>query len=194
MSDHEPEQPEREHERSPERITFAEAGRRLGRTADAVRMGANRGAIATVTVDGRRWVVWPQPERSEQGEPEHERSPRSDRSDAAPDIEPQLLRELVDELRAELADVRTDRDHWRAQAERLTGLLEADRVIALQSGAVDVDVDVDADAIEAATEQAQERAPEALQRDELQHAGDGTSQPSAPVRIGRWLRGLVPFP
>lgn len=144
---HEPERTEPEHERSgeqePEQITFAEAGRRLGRSADAVRMAANRGAVVTVSRGGRRWVIWPQPE---QGEHEHERSAERESEQPEPRARSPRdpgagLAELVAQLQADLADARADRDHWRDQAERLVMLMQADRAVALQDSAGVVEIE-----------------------------------------------------
>ncbi len=71
------EHPERTANEPPEHLTFAEAGERLGISADAARMRANRGKLITVEVEGSRLVVWPQPA------PEHPNEPRTERTGSA---------------------------------------------------------------------------------------------------------------
>jgi hypothetical protein len=48
----------------PERLTYAEAGARLGISANAVRMRVVRGTLVSVRVNDRPFVLWPQPERA----------------------------------------------------------------------------------------------------------------------------------
>lgn len=50
----------------PEHLTFAEAGERLNISVDAVRMRVKRGRLASVRVNNRTFVVWPQPDHVEQ--------------------------------------------------------------------------------------------------------------------------------
>lgn len=49
-----------------EHLTFAEAGERLNISVDAVRMRVKRGKLASVRVNERTFVLWPQPQVIEQ--------------------------------------------------------------------------------------------------------------------------------
>src|SRR5215208_3109977 len=76
-----PEPDERTANEPPEHLTFAEAGERLGLSADAVRMRAKRGKLATVRIHDRPYVLWPQPPPAEQAnEPRTERTAFANRS------------------------------------------------------------------------------------------------------------------
>ena len=53
---------ERSANSSPEHLTFAEAAERLNITNDAVRMRVRHGKLASIRVNERTFVLWPQPE------------------------------------------------------------------------------------------------------------------------------------
>ncbi len=98
----------------PQTVTIAQAARILGIHRRTVERRIKSGEIATVTAAGRRMVVLG-------AEPSSEPAPRSDatpeRRDtdtAAPDAA------LLSELRARIADLETDRDHWRQTAADLS--------------------------------------------------------------------------
>src|SRR5215211_3062230 len=57
---------ERTPNEPPEHLTFAEAAERLNITADAVRMRVHRGKLASIRVNERTFVLWPQPAVAEQ--------------------------------------------------------------------------------------------------------------------------------
>jgi hypothetical protein len=61
----------------PERLTYAEAGARLGISPNAVRMKVARGTLVSVRINDRPYVLWPQPERAH--EP-HETNARARRT------------------------------------------------------------------------------------------------------------------
>jgi hypothetical protein len=77
------EPPERTANEPPEHVTFAEAAERLNITADAVRMRVHRGRLASIRVNERTFVLWPQPERlheqhAERTRTEHRAAVQSD--------------------------------------------------------------------------------------------------------------------
>jgi len=72
------EQSERTPNEPIEHLTFVEAAERLGSTPDAVRMRARRGKLATVRLDERTFVLWPQPDRAE-----HANEQRTERTGSA---------------------------------------------------------------------------------------------------------------
>ena len=140
-----PEPPERTANEPPEHLTFAEAAERLNVTADAVRMQVHRGKLASVRVNERTFVVWPQPSRGEQtNEPRTERTGSEHRSAVQDDarLEAARLQGELTEVRARLADAQADRDRWHASAtvaierynhdmQEMRGLLGREQVIAL---------------------------------------------------------------
>jgi len=88
----------------------------LGISADAVRSRIKRGTLETVREGGRVFVVLGgadraqptnRPEATDQPTEGYTPGPQEDRTG-----------ELVDLLRAQLEDLRTDRDAWRDQARR----------------------------------------------------------------------------
>ncbi len=134
------EHPERTANEPPEHLTFAEAGERLGVSADAARMRANRGKLATIEVDGYRFVLWPQP-----AAPEHPNEPRTERTSSANRSAVQddsrliaALEDRIGALERQLTE-RTEeirrRDHIIAGfIERLPEPLELPATVAPQDG------------------------------------------------------------
>jgi hypothetical protein len=131
----------------PEHLTFAEAGERLGLSPDAVRMRVRRGTLASVRVNDRPYVLWPQPAPPEQAnEQRTERTPFANRSpvQGEPRLEVARLQGELSEVRARLADAQADRDRWHASAtvaierynhdmQEMRGLLGREQVIALSA-------------------------------------------------------------
>jgi excisionase family DNA binding protein len=70
---------ERASNASPERLTFEEVAERLNVSRDAVRMRVRRGSLATVEVNGRTLVLWPQPEAPERAHARTTERTRSER-------------------------------------------------------------------------------------------------------------------
>jgi len=109
------EHPERTANEPTEHLTFAEAGDRLGISADAIRMRANRGKLVTVAVDGGRLVIWPQPATEHPNEPRTERTGSTNRSPVQDDR--RLVAALADRVEslerqlAERAEEIRRRDH-----------------------------------------------------------------------------------
>jgi excisionase family DNA binding protein len=146
MSEHS-EPSERTANELPEHLTFAEAAERLNITADAVRMRVHRGKLASVRVNERTFVLWPQPSSAEQtNEPRTERTGSVNRSDVQDNarLEVARLQGELTELRARLADTQEDRDRWHASAtaaierynhdmQEMRGLLGREQVIALSA-------------------------------------------------------------
>src|SRR5215216_4863059 len=101
MGEH-PEPSERTANEPPEHLTFAEAGERLGLSPDAVRMRAKRGTLATVRIDDRPLVLWPQPPAAERAsEPRTERTPFANRSPVQSDAR------LIETLQSEISYLRS---------------------------------------------------------------------------------------
>jgi excisionase family DNA binding protein len=144
------EPPERTANEPPEHLTFAEAAERLNITADAVRMRVHRGKLASIRVNERTFVLWPQPAVAEQpNEPRTERTGSerdADRSAVHDDarLEAARLQGELAEVRARRADAQADRDRWHASApaaierynhdmQEMRGLLSREQVIALSA-------------------------------------------------------------
>jgi excisionase family DNA binding protein len=146
MSEH-TEPPERTANEQPEHLTFAEAAERLNITTDAVRMRVHRGKLASIRVNERTFVLWPQPAAPEQAnEPRTERTGSERRSAVHDDarLEVARLQGELSEVRARLADAQADRDRWHASAtaaierynhdmQEMRGLLGREQVIALSA-------------------------------------------------------------
>jgi hypothetical protein len=169
---HEPSEPsERTSNGQTEHLTFAEAAARLNISTDAVRMRVRRGKLASVSLNNRTFVLWPQPPAAEQeNELRTERTGSANRSAVQPDD--RFITRLEDEisfLRAELA-ARTEEN--RRKDHIIAGLIE--RLPVLPSGDTTQD---------AAT--TQNRGP---QRDEIRDMG---SDPTMPAwrRLWRTIRG-----
>jgi hypothetical protein len=128
-----PEPAERTANEPPEQLTFAEAGERLGLSPDAVRMRATRGKLATVRVDGRPYVLWPQPAPAAQpNEPRTERTAFANRSAV------QEAPRLIETLQSEVAYLRSALDaemEARRRADHLVAAL-MDRLPELPAGDV----------------------------------------------------------
>jgi len=120
MPDAMSEPPERTTNRSPEHLTFAEAGERLNISPDAVRMRVRRGKLATIQVNNRTFVPWPQPEQPH--EPRTERTAFANRSGVQGDAR------LIDALQSEVTYLRSALDaeiEARRRADHLVaGLME----------------------------------------------------------------------
>jgi hypothetical protein len=103
-----------------EHLTFAEAGERLNISADAVRMRVHRGRLASVRVNERTFVLWPQPEQP--NEPRTERTGSEQRSGVQGDAR------LIETLQSEVAYLRSALDtemEARRRADHLVaGLME----------------------------------------------------------------------
>jgi hypothetical protein len=139
------EPPERTTNEPPEHLTFAEAGERLGLSPDAVRMRVHRGKLASIWLNDRTFVLWPQPAAPEQAnEPQTERTGSMNRSAVHDDarLEVARLQGELSEVRARLADAQADRDRWHASAtaaierynhdmQEMRGLFGREQVIAL---------------------------------------------------------------
>ena len=123
------EHPERTPNELIEHLTFAEAGERLGISADAARMRVSRGKLATVEVAGSRLVIWPQPATEQTNEPRTERTGSANRSPVQDDR--RLIAALADRIEslerqlAERAEEIRRRDHLIAGfIERMPETLE----------------------------------------------------------------------
>ncbi len=140
MTEH-PEHPERTANEPTEHLTFAEAGERLGISADAARMRANRGTLTTIEVAGHRVVLWPQPAPPEQpNEPRTERTSSANRSTIQDDSRLiAALEDRIESLEHQLSE-RTEeirrRDHIIAGfIERLPETLELPATVGSQDAA-----------------------------------------------------------
>lgn len=99
-----------------EHLTFAEMAERMGISIDAVRMRVKRGTLASVRMNERTFVVWPQPERP------HDRGSNADRSSVHEEAR-------IAHLEAEILFLRQQLDH---QAHIIAGLVQ--RVPELPAG------------------------------------------------------------
>jgi excisionase family DNA binding protein len=97
-----PELLERTANRSPEHLTFTEAAERLNISVDAVRMRVHRGTLASIRVNERTFVLWPQPEQA------HEQ--RTERTHSANRSPVQNDERLVTALQDEVAFLRGQLD------------------------------------------------------------------------------------
>ncbi len=164
------EQPERTPNEQPEHLTFAEAAERLGATPDAVRMRAHRGKLATVRVDGRTRVLWPQPEATERpNEPRTEPNGSAVRGNERDVRLVAALEERIGSLERQLAE-RTE--EARRKDHIIAGLIQRlpEPPPALATG---------------------QNAPSA--QPEAPHATETSRPPSEPLmlRWRRWLRRVV---
>ena len=111
-----------------ELLTYRDAGARLGLTPDAVRMQCRRGKLVCEEVEGRRLVIWPQPEREETGEVREPVSPRT----VSTTVRPDALQTRVAILEANLLSTERERVQWQSaytqQSDRL------DKAIGLADG------------------------------------------------------------
>lgn len=100
---HRPHDHERTASAQPEHLTYTEAAARLGITPNAVRMRAARGTLASVRIDERTLILWPQPgplhtpHESSAQEPAPERTERADER-------------LIETLQAEVSYLRQQLD------------------------------------------------------------------------------------
>jgi hypothetical protein len=103
-----------------DRLTFAEAADRLGITPNAVRLRVRRGTLATITVAGESFVVWPQPARASR------RSPTDHPNDAATTARDDAL----------IAQLRDENRYLREQLDHQTRIVAvmAQRLAELPSG------------------------------------------------------------
>jgi excisionase family DNA binding protein len=135
---------ERTANEPPEHLTFAEAAERLNISADAVRMRVRRGKLASVRVNERTFVLWPQPEQTNEPRTERTGSERRSAVQDDPRLEVARLQGELAEVRARLADAQADRDRWHASAtaaiecynhdmQEMRGLLGREQVIALSA-------------------------------------------------------------
>jgi hypothetical protein len=93
-------------------ITLLEAARRTGRDKSTLRRQIKSGKLSATRDHNGTWLIEvAELERLHPLRPEA--VPRPAPADAATDPE------LITELRAVIADLRQDRDHWREQAQRL---------------------------------------------------------------------------
>jgi hypothetical protein len=117
------EPPERTANEPPERLTFAEAAERLNITADAVRMRVHRGKLASIQVNDRTFVLWPQPAATEQAN-----EPRTVRTGSEHRSAVQGNERLIAALQSEVAYLRSALDtemEARRRADHLVaGLME----------------------------------------------------------------------
>lgn len=92
-------------------ITLLEAARRTGRDKSTLRRQIRSGKLSATRDHNGTWLI-------EVAELErlHPLRPEADTTAAPRDAAPDAL---VAELRAVIADLRADRDHWRDQAQRL---------------------------------------------------------------------------
>jgi len=91
-------------------LTFAEAAERLHITPNAVRMRVHRGTLASVRINERTFVVWPQPAQPHEQRTHGARDERSEDRDA-----------LIETLRSENAYLRQQLDH---QTHIVAGLVQ----------------------------------------------------------------------
>jgi hypothetical protein len=186
------EPPERTSNEPVQHLSFAEAAERLNITPDAVRMRVYRAKLASIRVNERTFVLWPQPAVAEQpNEPRTERAGSerdADRSAVHGDARLEVARLVGEnaELRARLADAQEDRDRWHASAtaaierynhdmQEMRGLLGREQVIALGATAAST-----------AHEVPQERAPGPVGDDQPVRASEITM----PV-WRRWWRRMT---
>ncbi len=89
------------------RLTYEEAATRLGVSVRTVYRRAASGQLETVTDNGHTYVVMPE---------------ASDPAMPAPSLPPgdSQVSDAVSELRARLADLEAERNHWRSVADKLT--------------------------------------------------------------------------
>ena len=165
-----------------DRLTFAEAAARLGLSRDAVRMRVRRGALPSVRIDGRPYVILaPNTVREHDRKPaepvrehdEHE-NPPDDRLVAALTDRIAALERIIERRDAELAD---RAEEIRRRDHLLAGLIE--RIPALpETAASDAVVD----------------ANQALGRAKTTDMGLDAAPPAASPwsRFLRWLRGSEP--
>lgn len=111
---------ERTANRSPEHLTFAAAGERLNISVDAVRMRVRRGRLATIQVNERTFVLWPQPKQA--NEPRTERTGSVSRSTVQDDTR---LVTALEERIASLEQHLTERtEEIRRRDHIIAGLVE----------------------------------------------------------------------
>jgi hypothetical protein len=108
----------------PVHLTFAEAAERLHISANAVRMRVHRGSLASIRVNERTFVLWPQPAQP------HARSTHDARDERSGRAEDQDA--LVAQLRDENAYLRQQLDH---QTHIIAGLVQ--RLPELPAGTVE---------------------------------------------------------
>ena len=106
-------------------LTLATAARLAGVDKSTLRRAVKAGKLSAVRDEHGVWrieaceveriypLALPEEQRTEVSP---EALPRHAAGTAAPDA---AVDALVEQLKAVIADLRTDRDHWRAQAERL---------------------------------------------------------------------------
>jgi excisionase family DNA binding protein len=96
-------------------MTIGEAARRTGRDKSTLRRQIRAGKLSATRDHNGTWLI--EPCELERLHPLH---PEADTT-AAPRDAPACnsTDALVAELRAVIADLRSDRDHWREQAQRL---------------------------------------------------------------------------
>jgi hypothetical protein len=186
------EPPERTANEPPEQLTFAETAERLNITADAVRMRVHRGKLASIRVNERTFVLWPQPEQT--NEPRTERTGLEQRSvvhgvQGDVRLEVARLQGELTEVRARLADAQADRDRWHVSAtaaierynhdmQEMRGLLGREQVIALSATTTGTAEDAPV---------THEREPTAHERREaFWHTPAG-----APTTLRAWIRRLT---
>ena len=116
------EHPERTPNELIEHLTFAEAGDRLGISADAARMRANRGTLTTVEVAGHRVVPWPQPATEHPNEPRTERTGSTNRSPVQPDV--RLITALEDRIESLERQLTERAEEIRRRDHLIAGLIE----------------------------------------------------------------------
>ncbi len=104
-------------------LTFAEAAERLHITPNAVRMRVHRGSLASVRVDERTFVVWPQ---SDHVHEPHAARTRAERTDERTSVQGDAR--LIETLQSEVAYLRSTLDaeiESRRRADHLVaGLME----------------------------------------------------------------------
>ena len=113
-----------------EQLTYTEAGRRLGLSANAVRMRCARRTLVCVDTRGGVRVVWPQPGIStpinDRTTNEDERTAHGERTTVDDErMSHERERRVLEQA---LADARADAAAWRSQAQRLAELLHAEQV------------------------------------------------------------------
>lgn len=126
----------------PEHLTYTEAAKRLGITPNAVRMRAARGKLASVRLDERILIVWPQPGHLNDLHIAHEPSAQEsahDRTERAGEQTERLIVRLESEvayLRSTLDDEREARSQAEARAAQANDNLAqvSDQLVRLTRG------------------------------------------------------------
>jgi hypothetical protein len=118
-----------------EHLTFAEAAERLHITPNAVRMRVHRGTLASVRVNDRTLVVWPQPEQPHARRTEHARA--DERAPVQSDDR------LIARLESENAFLRAELESRTEETRRLHHLIAGfiERLPELPAGDVSIMVD-----------------------------------------------------